>query len=164
MALLLLMFPFIFEYIQLKPIEVKKIEIKKVEKIIKHTIPHDNDNELICLAKNIYFEARNQSLKGQYAVGFVTMNRVKSQLYPNTICEVVYQPYQFSWTIDLKYEKPKNKKAWKTALIIASNIINNNKKDDITFGAMHYHADYVNPKWNKKFTKVSQIENHIFYN
>jgi spore germination cell wall hydrolase CwlJ-like protein len=122
-----------------------------------------NTHEVECLARNIYFEARNQSIKGQYAVGFVTLNRVRSNQYPKTICEVVYQPYQFSWTIDLKYANPKNKKAWETAVLISTNIIGGKIKDDITQGALHYHADYVNPKWNRNMVKVRQIDNHIFY-
>ena len=28
-------------------------------------------------------------------------------------------------------------------------------------GALYYHADYVNPRWNKE--KVTQIGRHIFY-
>ena len=48
-------------------------------------------DEAFCLAKNVYFEARNQPLAGQLAVISVTVNRVNDSRFPNTICGVVYQ-------------------------------------------------------------------------
>ena len=45
---------------------------------------------LVCLALNVYFEARNQPLTGQIAVTQVVMNRVESEYYPDDVCEVVY--------------------------------------------------------------------------
>ena len=65
-------------------------------------------DEVKCLAKNIYFEARNQSIQGMYAVADVTLNRVKDSRWPSTICAVVKQRdqrrgkwiCQFSWFCD----------------------------------------------------------------
>lgn len=54
--------------------------------------------EIGCLAANLYFEARGEPLKGQLAVAKVTLNRVKSKQYPDSICAVVFQKHQFSWT------------------------------------------------------------------
>ena len=51
-----------------------------------------------CLARNVYYEARGESLAGQYAVAEVTMNRKASLGYPKTVCDVVYQRDAFSWT------------------------------------------------------------------
>jgi len=51
----------------------------------------DEDGELYCLAKNIYFEAGNQPLAGRIAVAEVTINRKNHRLFPNSICDVVYQ-------------------------------------------------------------------------
>ena len=53
----------------------------------------DIKEELYCLATNIYFESRNQPQVGRVAVGQVTMNRVNSPKFPNTVCEVVYYLY-----------------------------------------------------------------------
>ena len=94
--------------------------------------------EWSCLAKNIYFEARNQSTAGQIAVSHVVMNRVKSPRYPNTICGVVEQGLtsrwwkkehgktvmlknkcQFSWYCDGLSDEPKEPTTWKNALIVA---------------------------------------------
>ena len=50
-------------------------------------------DESFCLAKNVYFEARNQPLAGQLAVVSVTINRVNDKRFPNTICGVVYEAH-----------------------------------------------------------------------
>ena len=44
---------------------------------------------VFCLALNIYFEARNQPIIGQIGVAQGVLNRVDSEHYPNTVCEVV---------------------------------------------------------------------------
>ena len=75
--------------------------------------------ELRCLAQNIYFEARGERQAGQLAVGLVTMNRVNSKRFPNTVCKVVWQKRQFSWTHDGKSDRPTDMKAWKLAQKIA---------------------------------------------
>lgn len=92
--------------------------------------PEDYDKEIECLAQNIYFEAKSESLKGQIAVGLVTINRVLSEKYPNTICEVVWQKRkhpktgkwvaQFSWTWDGKHDNPRNKEAYEQIELLAS--------------------------------------------
>lgn len=120
------------------------------------------DESLDCLAKNIYFEARNQSVKGQYAVGLVTLNRTKSQRYPNTICKVVWQKSQFSWTSDGKPDNPKNNVAWLIALSIANDLLTGKHRDH-TKGAIYYHADYVKPDWASSFKLLTKIDNHVFY-
>ena len=61
-------------------------------------IPNSKHREMICLAENIYFEARAESVEGKAAVANVTRNRVESDRFPNTYCEVVYQgPVRESW-------------------------------------------------------------------
>ena len=61
-------------------------------------IPNYMHQQMICIAENIYFEARAESIEGKAAVANVTRNRVKSSLFPNTYCEVVYQgPVRESW-------------------------------------------------------------------
>ena len=56
------------------------------------------ETETECLAMNIYHEARSERTAGMWAVGDVTINRVKHASYPNTICGVVTQgPTRESW-------------------------------------------------------------------
>ena len=61
-------------------------------------IPNSKHREMICLAENIYFEARAEGVEGKAAVANVTRNRVESKDFPNTYCGVVYQgPVRESW-------------------------------------------------------------------
>ena len=51
-----------------------------------------------CLAKNMYYEARNQGTAGWLAVTAVVLNRVNDRRFPNTVCEVITQgPTRASW-------------------------------------------------------------------
>ena len=118
-----------------------------------------------CMTANIYHEARGESKKGQYAVAHVTMNRVKHEKFPDTVCEVVFQPKQFSWTHTIKDPRPREYQAWKQAQKIALDVMYGNVPDN-TFGAIYYHADYVDPWWAKAdgMFMTRTIGSHIFYN
>ena len=140
-------------------------------------------DEVNCLALNIYHEARNQPFLGKLAVGYVTLNRVESKRFPNTICEVVKQgstskwfkikfgkdvplknKCHFSWWCDGKSDEPLEQEVWELTKALAFQMYYRNYFSfDITDGATHYHADYVNPYWAKKKTKIMKIKNHIFY-
>jgi len=117
-----------------------------------------------CLALNIYFESRGESKLGQTAVAWVTLNRTHSTHYPKTICDVVWEKDQFSWTNDGKSDKPKDTKAWFEALHIAESVmLNYNKYEDPTDGSIMFHSTKVDPKWNVDYSRTSRIDNHIFY-
>lgn len=123
-----------------------------------------NSKELNCLALNIYFEARGESRIGQKAIAWVTLNRVKSGEYENTICGVVWEKSQFSWTDDSKSDRPKDAKAYTEALDIANSVINEYQyTDDPTEGAVMFHSVKVTPYWKNKYERVTRIDNHIFY-
>lgn len=126
------------------------------------------NDEKICLACNIYHEARNQSKLGQYMVGKVTLNRKESNLFPNTICEVVWQKNsrgsaQFSWTSDGALDYVLNEGSWDSAMNIAVSLfseeLNTRYFDDIYW----FHAVYVNPYWSKEKKFVMKVGDHLFY-
>ncbi len=119
-------------------------------------------NERYCLAMNIYFEGRSEDNRGQQAIGYVTLNRVLSHKYPNSICKVVWQRSQFSWTHDGKPDTIHNTKAWKRATMIADYVLSSYLKDT-TGGALFYHAHYVKPYWIKGMKHRKVIGNHVFY-
>ncbi len=77
-------------YIDLGTSPKPKKRVNVPEKSVSYT-----KDEFSCLARTIYFEAGNQSYEGKLAVGNVEMNRVESEKYPSTICEVVHQYKQF---------------------------------------------------------------------
>jgi len=121
-------------------------------------------DEKTCLAQNIYFESRGESDVGQEFVAWVTLNRVLSNDFPNTICDVVWQPSQFSWTHDDKSDTPKDAAALATAQAIADEVLAAYGVDrDPTEGATYFHATGVKPDWRVRFDRVVQIDGHIFY-
>lgn len=122
----------------------------------------DIKKEIQCLAKNIYFESRGEPLEGQIAVAHVTLNRVEHDYFPNTVCGVVWQNKQFSWTHDGLPDNPKNMMLWSDIKLLAKKIYNGEIQDN-TSGSLFYHADYVRPFWAKKLERVAVINVHIFY-
>ena len=132
---------------------------------------------ILCLALNVYHEAKNQPFIGQVAVAQVVMNRVYDERYPNTVCEVVKQgpkykgsdvpvrhKCQFSWFCDGKSDEPKrDSKEWFKAQDYARIVLSGRIVLDVTEGATHYHATYVKPSWARTKTRTTRIESHIFY-
>ncbi len=137
-----------------------------------------NPEELECMSKNIYFEAAIESTAGKLAVAQVTMNRVKSTHYPNTVCKVITQGLhhsngfpvrdrcQFSWYCDGKHDEPFTRGSmWKESEKVARYVLSTPDLMDITDGATHYHADYISsPRWANPRRKTVEIDTHIFYN
>jgi len=130
---------------------------------------HEIAQEISCLAQNIYFEARSEPHQGKLAVAHVVLNRVASERFPSSVCEVVQQGgeirlnrCQFSWWCDGKSDKPGNFRAWRESLVLASDIYWG-LVDDPTEGAMWYHADYVSPGWSADLKRGPKIGRHIFY-
>ncbi len=121
-----------------------------------------------CLAEAIYYEARSESRVGQMAVADVVLNRVKSRVYPDTICDVVYQGSerrtgcQFSFTCDGSMKRRVDQKRMRSADALAGAVLAG-VRAPVTHNATHYHADYVTPIWAGSMTKTTTIGTHIFY-
>lgn len=123
--------------------------------------------QLLCLAKNIYFEAGGESIKGKEAVAHVTLNRVYSGQFPTTICSVVKQrsrgSCQFSWVCQpVMPSLPWGSKNWKDSILVAEQVLDGDTVDP-TFGATFFHAKHVRPSWSRTHRKTAIIGNHIFY-
>ncbi len=160
-----------------KQATIKISSLKNTDEKSKVVYSLVDPNELECMAKNIYFEAAVESTAGKLAVAQVTMNRVKSSNYPNTICAVVYEGIhhsngfpvrdrcQFSWYCDGKGDEPRETPAWQDSLNVAEYVIRTPNLMDITDGATHYHADYIDsPRWADPRRKTVEIDTHIFFN
>tara|TARA_R110001592_G_scaffold5486_12_gene30201 strand:- start:645 stop:1226 length:582 start_codon:yes stop_codon:yes gene_type:complete len=160
------------------PVEVLEPVVEAVME--PEIVEEKTDPELICLAMNIYHEARGQSIAGQMAVALVTINRMNDSRYPNTICEVVMEgPTRVSWNDKTKEYPIKHRcqfswfcdglsdtvKDFDTFMNITklADIIITQLVVDITDGATHYHADYVKPAWAATKTRTTKIDDHIFY-
>ena len=163
--------------------EVPTVEVEAVSEVAEKAPSFYDiaDKETHCLATNMYFEARGESIDGKKAVAFVTLNRVESKRFPNDICSVVYQAQysrwwkenknrlvpvrhkcQFSWYCDGKSDSIRNTKEYESLYRLASEVIVG-KHTDNTGGAEYYHAEYVYPDWRLAFNKTTKIDSHIFY-
>ena len=133
--------------------------------------------QLACMAKNIFYEAGNESIKGQAAVARVVMNRV-SHGFAHTPCAVIYQSHivekvvddeaikvklcQFSWVCEGKAEPNKNSQRYKQAQQVAYDVMANDAYNDVLpKSALFFHNLTVDPLWPYK--QVAKIGNHIFY-
>jgi len=117
--------------------------------------------ELLCLAKNIYYEARGEPIHGKIAVAQVTLNRVTHRTeFQSSICQVVYAKHQFSWTME-QHREPRGE-AWLEAKAIAKAVVVGTVYLP-KFNALYFHNLTVKPQWNKTKELVAKIGNHIFY-
>ena len=126
------------------------------------------ETALMCMALNIFFEARSEPIQGQIAVAEVTLNRVASDDYPNTICEVVLQENsqgcQFSWWCDGKSDLPKEHNSFQTSKSLAKLMIDDGQYISVVGkNVTHYHTDDIKPYWSDDMVKVEQVGKHIFY-
>lgn len=127
-------------------------------------LPHLDSVQMRCLAKNIYYEAPDESYEGKLAIATVTMNRVKSKSFPKTVCGVVYEHgkkgCQFSWTCG--HRAPFNKLTFRESEKIAIDVLTNNVRLASIKNALYFHNTSVLPKWEFAHP-IKKIGNHIFY-
>lgn len=122
-----------------------------------------------CLAEAVYFEARSEPEEGRAAVAQVVLNRVKSGVYPGSVCGVVYQnrhrrlACQFTFACEGKALRITETRSWEVAVRIARDVYEGRIYLAEVGVATHYHADYVQPTWAKKLKKMDVIGRHIFY-
>ena len=122
-----------------------------------------NQNDVECLARNIYWEAGVEPMTGKIAVGNVTINRVKTKYWGRHICDVVYSKDQFSWTKERRRGWIGLKgKSWAESKAAAEAVLNGLKVKQLD-KALFYHADYVQPNWRDRSKRVIKIGRHIFY-
>jgi len=122
-----------------------------------------DDAEQDCLANAVYFEARGEPVEGQLAVAEVVLNRTRSGRYPATICEVVTQPWQFSFVRrGVIPAADRGSQAWRRAVAI-SRIAQAQERRLLPQNVLWYHADYVSPSWGRRLARNTKIGLHIFY-
>ena len=121
-----------------------------------------------CLAEALYFEARGEEIKGQFAVAEVILNRVDSASFPSSPCGVVHQgtgrrfACQFTYDCDGRAEVIRDQKAYIQVGKVAQIMLEGAPRR-LTKGALYYHTKSVNPKWARSFSKTVTIGSHYFY-
>jgi len=144
--------------VRMDMLEEKLDDIIQVNEKVKYT-----KNDVECLTKNIYYEAGVEDHRGKFAVGNVTINRLKTGYWGNSICKVVYAKSQFSWTLAKKLPRP-NSKLWAESEEIARKVLAGHRVRGLT-RSLYYHAIYIrDPKWVDTRHEAGQIGNHVFYN
>ncbi|MDP4992648.1 MAG: cell wall hydrolase [Marivita lacus] len=122
-----------------------------------------------CLAEALYFEARGETIQGQFAVAEVIMNRVKSGRFPDDICSVINQgtgkkyQCQFTYTCDGIPERIREPQAWDRVGKVARAILDGRAPMNLTNGATHYHTTAVRPRWSRSYTQTASYGVHVFY-
>lgn len=127
--------------------------------------------EITCLTINLFQEASGEPLKGQELVVQVVINR-KNHLkkFGRTYCEVIREPYQFSWMLDigkaymLEAKQPLSTKEYrKYSKVVLDVLERQHKVLDSDKEILYYHSTAVKPKWSRKMTLVYRVGNHLFY-
>ena len=156
-------------------IEQSKQDLKLKQELIAQLEREDVwMKQISCLARNVYYEARGESLEGQKAVALVTLNRVENSMFPDTICGVVNErktvkgrtKCQFSWRCE-SHTNPRKAvrqshesyQAALTAILEYETLTTTLVTKDTLF----FHAKHVRPFWRKVKQRLTRIDNHIFY-
>jgi len=126
--------------------------------------------QLDCLTRNIYWEAASEPFEGKVAVAQVTMNRLASGRFGDSVCGVIYQKNvfyervicQFSWVCETTHKvKAVYEPLWAESELVAKKVLLENFRLPGMKEALYYHADYVSPGWRKP--RIDKIGHHIFY-
>lgn len=152
----------------IRPKARKAVKIEYSRKFLSKMPTPALSEQASCLAEALYFEARGESVKGQFAVAEVIMNRVDSPAFPNSICGVIHQgtgkkyACQFTYTCDGHPEVIREKAAYNRVAKVAS-LMARGADRPLTNGATYYHTHGVSPKWSRKFARTASIGVHYFY-
>ena len=123
-----------------------------------------------CLATAVYFEARDEPIKGQRAVAAVILARTHTLGRPRTVCGVVFEGSwrktgcQFSFACDGRPDTPHWPERWIRAQRSAAYVWQHQRYTrSIVRGATFYHTKFVHPRWDKHMIRVARIGLHVFY-
>jgi N-acetylmuramoyl-L-alanine amidase len=127
------------------------------------TIAEEGSEDMKYMSEAIYFEARDQAIVGQVAVGCTILNRVNKKNWPNSVREVVHQHKQFSYYSDGKPEVYNDKKSHYIAWEVSDKVLNSNICDMFD-GVDHYLNKELSPaKWYESMSFIMTIGDHTFY-
>src|SRR5574343_168424 len=138
---------------------------------LREDIVRDN-REYRCLLRNVWWESQGEDLLGQMYVAKSTLNRVRGEKHPHSVCTVVYQRKQYSWT----HQIPKSKQIVKPQTELEKSTFKqvefasfisiwaDRLGIDFTDNSKYYHSTRVTPKWDySKLVKTRVVGNHVFY-
>jgi spore germination cell wall hydrolase CwlJ-like protein len=150
--------------------KITDLRIQKAQKPYEFLSVRDRERQLHCMTQNVYYEAASEPAEGKIAVAQIVMNRSDHPAFPKDPCQVIFQRNvfvnnvvcQFTWYCDGSVQRrPIDPKLWQESQEAAKMVLLEGFRLPTLKDALYYHADYVNPRWNK--IKVTQIGRHIFY-
>ena len=143
-----------------KPINI--IQYANTPLVYHHQVAFTS-RDVECLARNIYYEAGVEKDLGKYAVAHITLNRQKTGYWGKSICNVVYSPSQFSWTLNKKLERP-DAQVYHRCKEIALDSLRGRRVRGLEH-ALFYYADYIQrPYWAKNQKLAQKVGTHLFFN
>jgi N-acetylmuramoyl-L-alanine amidase len=153
---------------------IAKAKIEQYESVYieeyGHPLVSDIEEELACMAMNVYREAAGEPFEGKVAVAQVTMNRVKHREFPDSVCAVVHEKNifmkkvvcQFSWYCSNRTKaRPISPDAYDQSFEVAKKVMLENFELESIKDAIYFHSEKINPRW--KYQEVAKIGSHIFY-
>ena len=153
-----------------KAVTYKLTALKEARENVSPVTAQVRQQQLDCLARNIYHEAGYEPFEGKVAVAQVTINRAESGEFPSDICRVVYQKNivyekvlcQFSWYCDsASAKKPMNGPVYIESMEVAKKVLLEGFRLPSVKDALYFHGDYINPGWKRE--RVAKVGRHIFY-
>lgn len=152
---------------QLEENDLISTEIKKLG---------NEKNEVLCLALNMYNEARGSSIDDQISTSYVVFNRFNDKNYPlfyskneKSICNIVFDRYQFCWTNADKIPLPKEKNTWNKIQNIAYKLYKDKRHQELAskFEIKHFVVSNMlelknKPKWIDRRTITVPIGKHSY--
>lgn len=160
--------------------DTERATLTEEEELIPFNYPNRiemDEDQFYCLAQNVYFEARNQSLRGQAAVAMVVLNRTEDNFWPDNVCSVVKQgsyssgkielnKCQFAWYCDGLSDYPRDRRTWNEIHNYVHEVYRAwNIGYDVTYGATNFHTTSISPDWGNdaRMEYIDIIEDHKFY-
>jgi spore germination cell wall hydrolase CwlJ-like protein len=125
------------------------------------------DDAFICLARTIYWETKGEDEASMQSIANVVMNRLGHDGFADSVCEIVKHGQEqgsceFSWWCDGRSDAVEEEQSYEKAKEIARRALNGELKD-ITGGALYFHHRDVDPYWADKYTRLTEVGEHIFY-
>ena len=145
------------------PAEKPKTVSTQAEKPTSSQSTSADSKSKACLAEAMYHEARGTGINGMRAVGEVIINRKNDKRFPNSICGVVNDRCQFSYTCDKIPDEVYREKGQKAKADAIADTLLTSRGKDITNGALYFHAKSMRAGWFGTLSRRGQFGGNIFY-
>lgn len=138
-------------------------EITLIAGIMMQSQTNLPEEDVVCMARNMFFEYRHGTIEDQLAIGDVTLNRVASPDFPDTICDVVNG--EFSWTLNdptADLNNPSERAAFELATLLTIELLEGNTINQVGTATYYYNPSLADPNWGHVYEEVTWVGEHRF--